>query len=139
MARAPVAASVPETPPDAAPVTAPVIDLSAVSDQFDGDLDLYREILLTTLDEVRALRDRLAAGIGTLSDSDLVRQIHALKGVCLNLCFARAGAQAAALERALRSGGLSAEPLNAALQDFLVVLDQAVAAADAHLAAASAS
>ncbi len=137
--RAPVAASVPETPPDAAPVTAPVIDLSAVSDQFDGDLDLYRDILLTTLDEVRALRDRLAAGIGTLSDSDLVRQIHALKGVCLNLCFARAGAQAAALERALRSGGLSAEPLNAALQDFLVVLDQAVAAADAHLAAASAS
>lgn len=137
--RAPVTVSVTETPPEGAPVIAPVIDLSAVSDQFDGDLDLYREILLTTLDEVRALRDRLAAGIGTLSDSDLVRQVHALKGVCLNLCFARAGAQAAALERALRSGGLSAEPLNAALQDFLVALDQAVAAADAHLAAARAA
>lgn len=123
--------------PDAPP--AQVLDLAAVADQFDGDQDLYRDILLTTLDEVRALRDRLLTSMATVSPGDLVRQVHALKGVCLNLCFARAGAQAAALERALRDGVLSAAPLHAALQGFIAELDQAISAAEAHLAAASAS
>lgn len=132
----PVAAPSPQAEDDASHALAPVLDLAAVADQFDGDLDLYRDILRTTLDEVRALRDALIAGVPARSEGDLVRQVHALKGVCLNLCFARAGAQAAALERALRDGLLSAAPLHAALQDFAAVLDQAIAAAEAHLAAA---
>ncbi|MFX4324651.1 Hpt domain-containing protein, partial [Acinetobacter baumannii] len=88
--------------PRAEPVTGearPALDLAAVRQQFDGDLALYGEILATTLDEVRALRDALAARVDE-PGADIVRQIHALKGVCLNLGFARAGVDAARLERA---------------------------------------
>ncbi|MCP2937613.1 hypothetical protein NK983_33450, partial [Salmonella enterica subsp. enterica serovar Typhimurium] len=52
--------------PRAEPVTGearPALDLAAVRQQFDGDLALYGEILATTLDEVRALRDALAARV----------------------------------------------------------------------------
>ena len=116
----------------------PVLDLVAVHQQFDGDLALYGEILATTLDEVRALRDALAAHVGE-PGTDLVRQIHALKGVCLNLGFARAGAEAAQLERALRDTALAPEQLPDALRAYIVVLDAALDAAARHLAAGAAS
>ena len=116
----------------------PALDLAAVRQQFDGDLALYGEILATTLGEVRALRDALAARVGD-PGTDIVRQIHALKGVCLNLGFARAGAEAAQLERALRDASLSPEQLPDALRAYVVVLDEALDAAARHLAAGPAS
>jgi signal transduction histidine kinase/DNA-binding NarL/FixJ family response regulator len=118
--------------------TWPALDLAAVRQQFDGDLALYGEILATTLDEVRALRDALAARVGE-PGADIVRQIHALKGVSLNLGFARAGAEAARLERALRDASLSPEQLPVALRAYVVVLDEALDAAARHLAAGTAS
>ncbi|MBV5284772.1 MAG: response regulator [Methyloversatilis discipulorum] len=127
--------------PVAEPVTdeaRPALDLAAVRQQFDGDLALYGEILATTLGEVRALRDALAARVGEPA-ADIVRQIHALKGVCLNLGFARAGVEAARLERALRDASLSPEQLPDALRAYVVVLDEALDAAARHLAAGPAS
>ncbi|WP_430434494.1 response regulator [Methyloversatilis sp.] len=127
--------------PIAEPVTdeaRPALDLAAVRQQFDGDLALYGEILATTLGEVRALRDALAARVGEPA-ADIVRQIHALKGVCLNLGFARAGVEAARLERALRDASLSTEQLPDALRAYVVVLDEALDAAARHLAAGPAS
>jgi len=127
--------------PIAEPVTdeaRPALDLAAVRQQFDGDLALYGEILATTLGEVRALRDALAARVGEPA-ADIVRQIHALKGVCLNLGFARAGVEAARLERALRDASLSPEQLPDALRAYVVVLDDALDAAARHLAAGPAS
>lgn len=127
--------------PRAEPVTGEAraaLDLAAVRQQFDGDLALYGEILATTLDEVRALRDALAARVDE-PGADIVRQIHALKGVCLNLGFARAGVDAARLERALRDASLSPEQLPDALRAYVVVLDEALDAAARHLAAGPAS
>jgi HPt (histidine-containing phosphotransfer) domain-containing protein len=72
-------------------------------------------------------------------DVVVLRRIHALKGVCLNLGFAHAGAQAVRLERALRGTAVSPEQLPDALRAYIVVLDEALDAAARHLAAGAAS
>ncbi len=119
--------------PDSAPTDGkPVLDTSKVHAQFDGDFDLYREILAVTVDEVKAMRESLHDHLGD-TDEQLIPRVHALKGVALNLCFARAGMLAVALERGLRDASLQAAEREAALSAFVESMVEAEAVAREYL------
>jgi signal transduction histidine kinase/ActR/RegA family two-component response regulator/HPt (histidine-containing phosphotransfer) domain-containing protein len=132
-------ASAPSVPP--APVmledlSTPVLDLSRVDAQLDGDFDLYREVLGGSLPEIAQMHADLLGMAGN-PEADVLTLVHSIKGACLNLCFVRASDQARTLERSLRDGTLAAADRASAVVSLADFLAEAESAARRYLAEGS--
>ena len=111
----------------------PVLDLSRVEAQLDGDYALYREVLGGSLSELAQMRSDLLAMAGN-AEADVVTLVHSIKGACLNLCFVRASEQARLLERGLRDGALAVAERASAVMTLADCLAEAEVAAQRYLA-----
>jgi signal transduction histidine kinase/CheY-like chemotaxis protein/HPt (histidine-containing phosphotransfer) domain-containing protein len=114
-------------------IAPPLLDVAGIASQFDEDIELYQEVLDASISDFAAMCESLVAALDGPVEA-LARQIHAIRGACLNLCFARAAGIAAELERALRAGALEPQALAAEVHALTACLRESESAARNHLA-----
>ena len=119
-----------EPAPEVAP---PLLDLAGMTSQFDHDVELYREVLGASIGDFAVMRESLLAALNG-PDEALMKEVHAIKGACLNLCFARAAGIAAEIERALRAGTFEHAECVSEVHDLEACLSQSESAALDYLA-----
>jgi HPt (histidine-containing phosphotransfer) domain-containing protein len=83
----------------------PGIDPNTVLESYDDDMEIYKTILRTFVDRIPALLDKIRT-VSSVTLSDYIIKIHALKGSCGNIGAKDAMAQAAELEAIAKDGNL---------------------------------
>lgn len=96
----------------------PGIDLEPVLELIGGDHQLLGQLLAAFIEEFGNIPEEACLALEEGDIAPLTRRMHALKGTAANLGLKDLSQQAAELERALKTGGPTSDPLASLITTF---------------------